>query len=620
MSCRAPPSSRFQHPRGHRGLRERGPRRSARRAAARSRVAALSDAVALGCLALLCLALVAITWRTWGSVPEDAGYDLSAAARTAHGSLPYVDYTYSYGPAAPLLLGGLFAALGVSLGVAEALGVLLAGATVAATYGLARQRMAIVPSALAAAVVAPVAFSSGGGSPIFNDVLPHTFSAPIAALLTLGCPGCADRVRHARTRHPAAARRRCTGAGRRHAARGGARTACGNRRLARPARLGGSTSSARAARRRRARSARARRHGRGLRAVPVRHRPARAALDEPLPGRPPARRRQQRDLRDGAVHAAQRPRARRVRRALRRARRGLHRRRPRPALADRLAGRRGRRPARPGRAGSSRRRRRERRPAPPHRPRLSADPADRDRRRRRSRPARRSGATGPGPLQVRPTCCSQCSCSPPRSAPTRCSRPAATPSTRSRSRRSCSSGCTSRCRSRRGRGSRARPGSRWPPAPSPRSAPATRIAPRTPCRRRTARSARPRRRASRSARRSASSSATRGPATRCSSRRSCRRSRCCPVVDRRCASSPCCRARCPTRQPSERRSRRLDAADVRVVVLDRRALKEYGNGAFGSTFDRVLHAWVTTRFQRVATVGGSGERPLELDIWERHTP
>jgi hypothetical protein len=155
----------------------------------RVRAAAISDAVALGVLALLCLALVAITWRSWGSVPEDVGYDLSAAARTAHGSWPYVDYTYSYGPTSPLVLGGLFAALGVSLGVAEALGVLLAGATVAATYGLARQRMTVVPSMLAAAVVAPVAFSSGGGSPIFNDVLPHTFSAPIAALLTLGALG-----------------------------------------------------------------------------------------------------------------------------------------------------------------------------------------------------------------------------------------------------------------------------------------------------------------------------------------------------------------------------------------------------------------------------------------------
>jgi hypothetical protein len=151
----------------------------------RVRVAELSDAVALAGLALVCLAFVVITWRTWGSVPEDAGYDLSAAARTAHGSLPYVDYTYSYGPVTPLLLGGLFAALGVSLGVAEALGLVLATATVAATYGVARQRMAVLPALLASAVVVPIAFSSGGGSPIFNDVLPHTFSAPISGLLAL---------------------------------------------------------------------------------------------------------------------------------------------------------------------------------------------------------------------------------------------------------------------------------------------------------------------------------------------------------------------------------------------------------------------------------------------------
>jgi hypothetical protein len=152
----------------------------------RVRVAVVPDVLALGGLALLCLVFVVITWRTWGSVPRDAGYDLSAAARTAGGSLPYVDYTYSYGPTVPLLLGGLFAALGVSLGVAEALGVALAMALVAATYGVARQRMAALPSLLAAAIVMPVAFSSGGGSPIFDFVLPHTFSAPIASLLTLG--------------------------------------------------------------------------------------------------------------------------------------------------------------------------------------------------------------------------------------------------------------------------------------------------------------------------------------------------------------------------------------------------------------------------------------------------
>ena len=42
------------------------------------------------------------------------------------------------------------------------------------------------PRCSAAAIVSPIAFSSGGGSPIFDFVLPHTFSAPIASLLTLG--------------------------------------------------------------------------------------------------------------------------------------------------------------------------------------------------------------------------------------------------------------------------------------------------------------------------------------------------------------------------------------------------------------------------------------------------
>ena len=49
----------------------------------RVRVAVVPDVLALGGLALLCLVFVVITWRTWGSVPRDAGYDLSAAARTA---------------------------------------------------------------------------------------------------------------------------------------------------------------------------------------------------------------------------------------------------------------------------------------------------------------------------------------------------------------------------------------------------------------------------------------------------------------------------------------------------------------------------------------------------------
>ena len=45
----------------------------------------------------------------------DDGLALQAAARVADGQLPYRDFTWAYGPAHPLLLGGLFEALGPSL-------------------------------------------------------------------------------------------------------------------------------------------------------------------------------------------------------------------------------------------------------------------------------------------------------------------------------------------------------------------------------------------------------------------------------------------------------------------------------------------------------------------------
>ena len=145
-----------------------------------------ADAIALGCLTAAGIVFALLTWRTWGSVPEDIGYDLSAAARTAGGALPYVDYTYSYGPLAPLGLGGIFAAFGTGLEAAAAFGAVLAGAIVAATYGVARQHVGPLAAAIAAAVVLPVAFTSGGGSPIFDFVLPHSYSAPLASLATLG--------------------------------------------------------------------------------------------------------------------------------------------------------------------------------------------------------------------------------------------------------------------------------------------------------------------------------------------------------------------------------------------------------------------------------------------------
>jgi hypothetical protein len=125
-------------------------------------------------------ALMAATWGTWGRMQADVGYDLEAAARTAHGALPYVDYDYAYGPLAPTLLGGLFRIFGADLRVAMALGAVLCAAIVAGTYLLARTVVPPPAPALAAALVAAAGIGSGGGSAIFNWILPHSYAAVLA--------------------------------------------------------------------------------------------------------------------------------------------------------------------------------------------------------------------------------------------------------------------------------------------------------------------------------------------------------------------------------------------------------------------------------------------------------
>lgn len=63
----------------------------------------------------------------------------------------------------------------------------------------------------------------------------------------------------------------------------------------------------------------------------------------------------------------------------------------------------------------------------------------------------------------------------------------------------------------------------------------------------------------------------------------------------------------------------LERADVRVVVIDRRALTPYGHGAFGETFDQRLSRWVQDEYTRVATYGGPGQAVPHIDVWERTT-
>src|SRR5918911_5424051 len=50
-----------------------------------------------------------------GIDPFDEGLVLQAARRVGDGQVPYRDFLWSYGPAQPYLLGGLFQLLGTSL-------------------------------------------------------------------------------------------------------------------------------------------------------------------------------------------------------------------------------------------------------------------------------------------------------------------------------------------------------------------------------------------------------------------------------------------------------------------------------------------------------------------------
>ena len=151
-------------------------------APARERTYALSgDAIAVAGLAVLAAVLAVVTWGTWGALSGDTGYDFVAATRTAHGQLPYVDYTYYYGPLPAALLG--FAAWigGASVATFAAVGLLIAFAATGGTYALARTWTGPFGAAVAAAIVLPVAL----GADQTGFVLPHATGASLGALMVL---------------------------------------------------------------------------------------------------------------------------------------------------------------------------------------------------------------------------------------------------------------------------------------------------------------------------------------------------------------------------------------------------------------------------------------------------
>jgi hypothetical protein len=144
-------------------------------------IVATADLVALSSLALYVIGLFALTWRTWGDLDSDTGYDIVAATRIADGDILYRDFTYYYGPLAPAL-GALVQLFGLSpLSAAIALGVVVTTAILIATYVLARSFVGPLGAALATAITAAVALIPNN----YNFVLPHTAAATLGLLCLL---------------------------------------------------------------------------------------------------------------------------------------------------------------------------------------------------------------------------------------------------------------------------------------------------------------------------------------------------------------------------------------------------------------------------------------------------
>jgi hypothetical protein len=139
------------------------------------------DAAAAVLLAGLFVVLAALTWRTWGDLSHDTGYDWVAADRVASGELPYSDFPYYYGPLGLALLSAAFAVFGSSAAVATAFGLAVAAAAIALTFALARH-VAPLAGALAAAALACCAAIATANKGLIE---PHTVSASIAVLTAL---------------------------------------------------------------------------------------------------------------------------------------------------------------------------------------------------------------------------------------------------------------------------------------------------------------------------------------------------------------------------------------------------------------------------------------------------
>jgi hypothetical protein len=139
------------------------------------------DGVVVACLLAAFTLITLLTWRKWGNPEIDAGAELSTADLVAHGSVPYLDVRYFYGPLGLYSLAGAFKLFGASFTVAYAFGLAQAGAILGVFYLLARRWLPPVTAGLGTAVLLAIGFSGTA----FNFVLPHTNSATFGVLFLL---------------------------------------------------------------------------------------------------------------------------------------------------------------------------------------------------------------------------------------------------------------------------------------------------------------------------------------------------------------------------------------------------------------------------------------------------